>query len=62
MTTITINPCPFCGYGDVYLVEAGADTMAAWCPECRAQGPDDKEAFGAIRLWNVRAPVAEVAA
>lgn len=50
--TITINPCPFCGYHDVEICEVEPGRIAIDCPDCECIGPFADTAEGAAALWN----------
>jgi Lar family restriction alleviation protein len=56
MGTITVLPCPFCGYHDVEIDEIDMGICAVLCPECQTIGPheDTPTAEAAISAWNRR--------
>ena len=54
MNTITILPCPFCGYDDVEIDEIGPENFAVICPECGCIGPNMPTIMEAISYWNDR--------
>jgi Lar family restriction alleviation protein len=62
MVSEKLLPCPFCGAGDKYLVQAftqATETFAFWSVECSFCGVevgDDESQEKANAAWNTRAP------
>lgn len=59
--TITIHPCPFCGYDDVCIDEIAPGIAAICCDNCQAIGPHQDGAQTveeAIEKWN--APITKL--
>lgn len=53
--SLTINPCPFCGHGDVVIDELAPGIAAICCDECKAIGPHTDGTHTveqAIAKWN----------
>ncbi len=53
--TITVNPCPFCGFDDVCIDEIAPGIAAVCCDECMTVGPHcdgAQTAEEAIARWN----------
>jgi len=51
-----IEPCPFCGSIDIYVVENDKDYQMCWCgcAMCGAEGPCRPNRHNAIRVWQDR--------
>lgn len=50
--TITIHPCPFCGWHDVEICEVEPGRIAIDCPECECIGPFADSVDDAAAKWN----------
>jgi len=50
-----INPCPFCGSEDIYVVD-NSDWGMCWCgcAQCGTEGPCRPDRFNAIAMWQKR--------
>ena len=57
VTTSTLNPCPFCGSGQIYLDHILVDYRFRWfytCRPCGSQGPVSADIADAVMLWHHR--------
>ena len=57
MTTVALNPCPFCGSTDVGVTEMlwNSRLKHVTCGSCDASGPPRTKKADAIADWNRRA-------
>jgi len=51
-----IKPCPFCGCGDIYIVDDDNQYDMCWCgcSRCGAEGPFRPDRRHAIKVWQNR--------
>lgn len=59
MTTITDQPCPFCGGAQMSIQESAVKGQPhveylVQCDSCEAYGPPSQTKEGAEALWNQR--------
>ena len=52
----SVNPCPFCGSADIYIVENDNDYNMCWCgcSLCGCEGPYRPDRRHAIQVWQKR--------
>lgn len=51
-----LKQCPFCGSGNVHVVDAKNGENSVECGDCCAVGPWKDEDVEAVAAWNRRAP------